>query len=181
MNESVSAPPPLTTWDKVWRNLVAITTGITLWLFTIKDEWVNHRWLFWTDLSLGLVALIAMQFRRRWPVAMTLIGTTVGLLSATSSGPASVTYVSMATRRRWVEIIPLGLLVIATGWIYSNVEPSSNDPWYVNAALQVAITAVVTAIGMYIGARRELIATLRERAERAETEQTLRIENARAQ
>jgi signal transduction histidine kinase len=45
------------------------------------------------------------------------------------------------------------------------------------AALQ---TAVVLAIGAYVGARRELVDTLRDRAERAEAERHLRVEQAKA-
>ena len=36
-----------------------------------------------------------------------------------------------------------------------------------------------TAVGLYIGARRELIATLRDRADRAEREQAMRVAQAR--
>ena len=41
-------------------------------------------------------------------------------------------------------------------------------------------TAVLLATGMYIGARRELMASLHDRAERAEREQALRVAQARA-
>ncbi|MGS0626178.1 histidine kinase, partial [Ralstonia sp. VS2407] len=45
----------------------------------------------------------------------------------------------------------------------------------------VIITLGVGAWGLFAGARRQLMASLRERAVRAETEQALRIDQARAQ
>ena len=42
----------------------------------------------------------------------------------------------------------------------------------------IVFVCAATATGMYIGARRDLLATLQERAERAEREQGMRVEQA---
>ena len=52
--------------------------------------------------------------------------------------------------------------------------------WYVNLLFCVLAAGVVVAIGMYLGARRDLIASLHDRAERAEREQALQVSTARA-
>jgi signal transduction histidine kinase len=44
----------------------------------------------------------------------------------------------------------------------------------------VIITAAIIAWGMYVRARRQLVLSLRERAERAEAEQQMRVEQAQA-
>ncbi|CAM5310925.1 hypothetical protein SALBM311S_12099 [Streptomyces alboniger] len=57
-------------------------------------------------------------------------------------------------------------------------------PWalsYEVAAAGVVLTAVPGLLGMYVGARRNLIMALRERAERAERERFLLAEQARAE
>jgi signal transduction histidine kinase len=59
--------------------------------------------------------------------------------------------------------------------------PSSGDaPWWVNLVVIVAVTVAVLGWGAYMGSRRELIWTFRNRAERAEAEQELRAAQARA-
>ena len=52
---------------------------------------------------------------------------------------------------------------------------SSDDPFWLNLSVNVIATAAIFGWGMYIGSRRELMWTLRHRAERAEAEQELRV------
>ena len=54
------------------------------------------------------------------------------------------------------------------------------EPAWVTFATNTVFTVAIMAIGMYIGSRRELLWTLRERATRAEQEQELRVGQARA-
>ncbi len=55
----------------------------------------------------------------------------------------------------------------------------SPDPYLLNIILGVLVIVVVIGWGLFVRARRELIHSLRERAERAESEQRLRLEQAR--
>ena len=57
---------------------------------------------------------------------------------------------------------------------------NTHDPFWLNLSVNVVATAAIFGWGMYIGSRRELVWTLRHRAERAESEQELRVEQARA-
>ena len=54
------------------------------------------------------------------------------------------------------------------------------DPLWVSLVFIVIITGAIVAWGMYVRARRQLVLSLRERAERAEAEQQLRVEQAQA-
>jgi len=129
---------------------------------------------------MGLLGFVVYRFHRRWPVGVAVLTTALGALSASVTGPAVLAFVSMATRRRWREIIPVSLLNIGCGLAFVSITPERQEPWYVDLIFTVLGTGIAVAIGLYIGARRELLATLRDRADRAEREQAMRIAQARA-
>ena len=60
------------------------------------------------------------------------------------------------------------------------VPTPDNGPWWVELVIVVVITGAILGWGAYIGSRRELLWTLKNRAERAEAEQELRTSRARA-
>jgi signal transduction histidine kinase len=101
------------------------------------------------------------------------------VVSATAGGPATLALVSLATRRRWREIIPVSLLALTAGFTFDRLNPVADEPWQVTIPIIVALVAVTVGWGMYIGSRRELLATLRMRAETAESEQAARLAQAR--
>src|SRR5690606_14603416 len=55
---------------------------------------------------------------------------------------------------------------------------SSDSPYLLDLAINVAMVAAMMAWGMYVGSRRELMHNLRLRAEQAEAEQELRAAKA---
>ena len=175
--------PRLNLWGHVWRYLLAL--GISaLGLISSTDGW--PEWRFLLDLGLGVVSMVLVFWRRRWPVAVATFTVTAGAFSILSAGASSLALVSLATRRRWREIIPISLLNVAAGMFWFAVmetTPAEEIPgvplWGFNLAANVVVIAALVAWGMYIGSRRELIATLRLRAETAEAEQTLRVSQAR--
>ena len=59
------------------------------------------------------------------------------------------------------------------------VPTPDNGPWWVELVIVVVITGAILGWGAYIGSRRELLWTLKYRAERAEAEQELRTSQAR--
>ena len=60
-------------------------------------------------------------------------------------------------------------------------QPGPGDePFWLNLSINAVATAAMLGWGMYIGSRRELIWTLKHRAESAEAEQELRMAQARA-
>src|SRR4029078_12382421 len=86
----------------------------------------------------------------------------------------------MSTRRRWREILPTPALSVLTGQASLAVQPNRTMSWYVNLLFCVLAAGVFVAIGMSLGARRDLIASRQDRAERAEREQALQVSTARA-
>jgi signal transduction histidine kinase len=135
--------------------------------------------MFWTDLALGVTAYVAYAFHRRSQVGVAVLTILLGSLSAIAAGPGVMAFVSLATRRRWREIVLVSGLNVAMGVVYEFVTPAENDSWFVALIFVVFATGISAAVGLYIGARRELLLTLRDRADRAEREQAMRVAQAR--
>ncbi|MDP3891931.1 sensor histidine kinase, partial [Nocardioides sp.] len=93
---------------------------------------------------------------------------------------ATLAAVSVATRRRWGPIVLVAVAVIAGGQGFPMVQPvATEDPAWLTFGVNTVVAAAMMAWGMYLGSRRELIWTLEQRAHRAETEQELRVTQAR--
>ena len=173
--------PPLTTWGSTWRWLAMLATSGIVWGMTAKLQLAGPRWLTVLDLSFGLVSFALVTQRRRWPFPIAAILTLMGFVSASSAGPGLLALVSVATRRNVRQLVALGLLGIAGSQVYAQVQPQSNDdPPFVTLGFAIVFTILMIAIGMNIGSRRELLWSLRERAIAAETQQELRLDQARS-
>ncbi|MDX6309861.1 MAG: hypothetical protein QOI06_2907 [Nocardioidaceae bacterium] len=172
-------PPPLTRWQWTWRYFAALLISFVTTGTALGPEWSHERLLFWVDLGLGLVSFVAYRFHRRWPVPVAVFTILLGAVSASSTGPGVLAFIAMSTRRRWREIATVSALNIVCGLVYQDITPTNTDQWYVNIIFVLFGTGISAAIGLYIGARRELLATLRDRADRAEREQEMRMAQAR--
>ena len=165
---------------ETWRSTFFAVAGGALWLIVARDEWGAAGALLWIDIALGILSVAAMQFRHRWPLAVTLLTIATTAVSASAIGAWVVCQVSLSARRRWREILPTAVLSVATGQVLYALQPDQAMPWYANLIFTALATAVVVAIGMYVGARRDLVESLRDRADRAEREQELRAAAAKA-
>ncbi|GAA1919410.1 histidine kinase [Nocardioides lentus] len=127
----------------------------------------------------GLVAYALVWWRRRFPMSVLLVVSVVGVVSGLAAGPAVLAAVSVATRRRTAELVTVFVVTMASTQGYALLAPVESDPWWVTLGANLVGTVATVAAGMYIGSRRELLWTLRQRAERAEAEQELRVDRAR--
>ena len=173
------APPPITLWGRIWRTGAALVIGLLVWIDVARHQLDQVPALFWVDLVLGLTALVLLQYWRRRPLAVAMTITIMGCLSAFSAGAFTVATASLATRRRWTELLPYIVVSIASSLVFYQVAPVQ-DSFFANLVLSILVVGVLVAFGMYVGARRELLATLKDRAERAEREQAMRVGQARA-
>ena len=174
--------PELTFAGHFWRLAICVAFSVLVWSQAIAIEWNDHRTMFWFEIILGLVAFVLVVFRRRAPV---LIAATIACLSAFSglaSGPATLSAVSMATLRRPLPIIGIGLLNFVCAMTYTFYAPFELEgPIWVSVVINLVVNAAMMGWGMYLGSRRELVWTLRHRASRAESEQELRVAQGRSQ
>jgi signal transduction histidine kinase len=79
------------------------------------------------------------------------------------------------------QALAVSALVIVAQPLYLALYHSGNTPYVVELALSIVIMGAVLAWGMFVRARRQLVFSLRDRAQRAETEQQLRVDQARQQ
>jgi signal transduction histidine kinase len=159
---------------------VAIGIGVAVWTPLVGHQWTDHRVVFWLEVLGGIFGMVMYQYRRRYPLQIAVALMVLGSVSSLAAGAVTMTLISLATRRLWREIVPVGVLSVLSGIVLFAIKPEDDTPLLLEAAFNVLFTLVVVAVGMYIGARRELVATLQDRAERAESEQTLRVAQARA-
>jgi signal transduction histidine kinase len=176
----VTCAPPLGWWGRTWRLVLVLVISGLSWFEIAPWQWDHRRWWFWSDLLLGVAALVLLHWRRRFPVAVAVATNALSLVSWSAGGPATLALASLATRRRWREIIPVGLLGLAAGIALEAQNPVRTDSYAFTVPFMVMLIGVTVGWGMYIGSRRELLATLRDRAETAETEQHARVLQARA-
>ena len=186
-------PLPAAVWlrkpagGEAWRVLVAALVGAVLLLIVRSQQQAGTRpvpspaWLDGLDPVLGVAALGLMLYRRRWPLPIALTTTALTAFSVSATGPAGIAVISLATHRRWAQVAVAGVAWVGAGVVYQGFRPSSTaEDWANSVAISVVSLAFFVAAGAFIGARRELLASLRERAETAEREQRMRVAQARA-
>jgi len=144
------------------------------------------------DLALVPVSFVIIRWRRSHPLAVALTLSALVSLSSLSYGFWAWGVVSMATRRRWRWVGAVGAVTVGAALVTlmlsgsvdgltlttpDGVEVPVTD-WAILVGLALATTFIIylalVAWGFYIGARRDLVASLTERAENAEREQALR-------
>ncbi len=173
--------PPLTWRAHAWRTALAVAISAALWPSTAVLEWRHARPLFWLDLAVALVCLVLSFYRRRWPLTVALVTNAAAVVSFASAGPGTLAAVSLATRRVVWQVVLVGVVGLGAGLVFPLGWPRlDHDPLWVTFAVGLAFTVAMLMWGMYVGSRRELLWTLRDRAERAEAEQELRVRQSRS-
>ena len=96
-----------------------------------------------------------------------------------AAGPATLASISLATRQEFRKVVLVGVVGIVAAQGYADWQADGTEPVWLTFGFNVAITIGMMGWGMYIGSRRQLLWTLRARAERAEAEQEARVAQAR--
>ncbi|MEU6676365.1 histidine kinase [Streptomyces sp. NPDC046925] len=185
MNKDVA--PRLGWWQQTWRLTAAAAVGIPAWLYTgvllHKQGDDPGPWFHFGDPLVALGCLLALVWRRRFPLAVAMTVTIASTASALAAGAGLVALGSIATRRRPVEIGVVALAYVASAQFAVQVYPVESPPgtWWIQLTMPALTAGIAVAVGMAIGARRVEVRSLRERAESAEREQTARAAQTRAQ
>lgn len=154
--------------------VVALSLVTTIAIAIAPDRRLGAWWP--AGLAAGLVATAALWWRRRFPAAVTLLVMPVFVLTGNPL-PLAVGLFSLAIRRRDRVLVALTVLSAAVFAIGQHFDTSTSI--FTMALLASVEAGFVAAAGAYIGARRDLLSSLRERAAKAEEERELRAEQAR--
>jgi signal transduction histidine kinase len=155
---------------------VAIVFGFLVFAEAM-DQMSDDQQFF--DLVGGFIASLALWWRRRWPVGVALFVAAFNVYSSSSAIAGAIALFTVAVHRRAAIAFALAGLTLATVPVFLAINPDDEAPYWVNIAIAVLASGAVVAWGMLVRARRQLVLSLRERAERAEAEQQLRVEQAR--
>ncbi|MFK4087089.1 sensor histidine kinase [Kribbella sp. NPDC020789] len=154
--------------------VAALVFGLTVW--NDSKQTLSSETLVALDVWSGLALCLTLWFRRRWPVQLALIASVVSTFSDMASGPTLVLIMSVAIYRPWrTTVLVFGLNSLSLV-AYLQIRQQGEDE---DVALIIAATSLYLATagwGLYIRSRRQLLQTLRDRADRAETVARLQAE-----
>ncbi|KNX39258.1 hypothetical protein VV01_06825 [Luteipulveratus halotolerans] len=168
-------------WGEVWRLGLGGFCGVIAWLGVMAEGRTRFYqdgdlWPF-VDLALGALSLVVLLYRRRWPWAVATVLAVISAFALSPVGAGGIAMISLCTHRNWRQIVPTGVIWTVAGIVFAVIFPSDDTftDRLTNLVFAVLASAFCIAAGLAIGARRELVAGLRERVETAEREQSLRV------
>lgn len=189
---------PARSWSRLWRYFAAVVAGYAAWsayaailllpqpLPPAQEEAVGAMLVL--DALAGIGTLAALPLRRRFPLAVACVATLMSVVSVSSTGSAAVAVISASIRRRrgWAGL--LASLAVLSGLVgealyrpmFTGVAVTLPTATAAGAAVvELLFTGAAIVTGFYLGARRELFASLGQRLRDAEREQELRAQAAR--
>jgi signal transduction histidine kinase len=163
--------------------LIAAATGLAL---LITNAGTNvPGWLrgdttiaFGVDVAIGALASGLLWFRRRWPAGVAIALLVPGVLSRSAQAAVILSVYNVSLRRNPRTAIAIAVLhqLAVTGFA---LLWATRYPLWGVFVLLLTYQVLAVALGMYVRARRQLVDSLRERAERAEATQRLLADQAR--
>jgi signal transduction histidine kinase len=163
--------------------LIAAATGFALLVTnagTSVPGWLraDTTLAFGADAALGVVASGLLWFRRRWPVGVSVALLIPGALSRSAQAAVLLSVCNVSLRRDPRTAIAIAVLhqlaVIGFALLWA-----TRYPFWGVFVLLLTYQVLAVALGMYVRARRQLVDSLRERADRAEATQRLLADQAR--
>jgi signal transduction histidine kinase len=131
------------------------------------------------DLVAGVTGVLALWWRRRWPVPVAVLTLALSSFSAFVAGAGLIALFNVALRGSRRAIVLSTVLGLAAAMVYSLIYPDDELPYWIEAALSILITLIVIPWGLFTRAQRDLLRTANERARAAEAEQRAHVEQAR--
>jgi signal transduction histidine kinase len=155
--------------------IAAVVVGLSLALglysaHSLLDGLDGYPWgLRAADVAFGLAGYVALWWRRRWPLAFAGYILVISVFSTLSGGLPFVAAFTVAVHRHWPTALVTSTLLALAAWpgLLLYRDDSMRDTEILFLFVVIMIFAV-TGWGMFIRARRQLLASLRRRAERAE-------------
>ncbi|MCM4079634.1 sensor histidine kinase [Paractinoplanes hotanensis] len=160
----------LATWDLLSDDL------------TVVPEWhYTPTWLVWVDFAVGTVIGVGLWWRRGRLLIPLAVFCAVASVFTVAGGPASmIVLFTVAVHRRFGVLAAFALAGLVSNALFPLLRPEDGRPYGQTVGWGAAFIIIVCLWGMVIRSRRQLVVSLRDRAERAESEQQLRVAQARS-
>jgi len=141
--------------------------------------WHSHgQMLDWLDVAVGAIACMALWWRRAHPVTVFVVAFAAAAFSPLALGAGLTAVGTAAARARGSALIAVVVASVAASVVFPLVNPSAGEILRVGFPAFL-FTVIAFGWGLYLRARRELVASLRERADRLEADQQRSAEQAR--
>ena len=135
-------------------------------------------WIAWADVVPSLLLCVGLWWRRRRPVTLALISVPLGLFSSASGGAVAILMFTVAVHRRFPVAAAVTVLNVAPVLVLVWLRPDPGVGYWESVIWLSVLAAILLLWGSLIRSRRQLVRSLRDRAERAESEQQLRVAQA---
>jgi signal transduction histidine kinase len=159
--------------------LIALLIGVLVYA-DAHDHGDLPEWFAALDGLVGIAACFSLWQRRRWPFGLALVLTLASIVFSGAGGAAVIALFTVAVHEPFRRAAPIAALAAVLQPVYLAIYSSTGTPYVVALVLSWLVVGAVLVWGMFVRARRQLVVSLRDRAERAEAEQQLRVEQARA-
>ncbi|MCJ0978012.1 histidine kinase [Rhodococcus sp. ARC_M12] len=130
------------------------------------------------SIVVGVLGAVLLWWRRRWPIEIAVALAVCAVLTDAVGGAELVAVFTVASRKSWRVTAAVVVLHVLAPVIWARVWDDGQSILYI-ATLSLAFLSIPAAWGIVVKSRREVIDSLRERAERAESESNLRAETVR--
>ncbi|MBM2623060.1 sensor histidine kinase [Actinoplanes sp. LDG1-06] len=138
-------------------------------------------WLVWTDFACATVAAVGLWFRRtRLLIPLAIYCLVISTFTVAAGFTLLIVLFSIAVHRKFSVLAIFFLGITATNALFPFIRPEHGRDYWWTAAWGTVFLLIACLWGMVVRARRQLVASYRDRAERAEAEQQLRVAQARA-
>jgi signal transduction histidine kinase len=169
--------------DIAWVALAALGGGLLYLIIkpVVRGPHVLAQWhelAFAIDAGIGAASSAALWFRRRWPTGIAVALLVPAAVSLSAGVAALLALLNVSIRRRTEVALAMGGLYLIAFAVSYPLWYRQYPFWLASLWALTEFSAVV-AWGMYIRARRQLLASLRERVAHAEATQKLLAEQAR--
>ena len=130
------------------------------------------------DYTIGAVCCLVLWLRRRWPVWLAVAMLAPAALAFSGAIAYLVAVFTVGIHRRMMTAVVVTVAHFGAAMLFAFVH-STDSPIWQWLVLNAAVYAGVLAWALFVRARRQLLTSLRERAEQAEAEREMLAEQAR--